>query len=347
MNNNRILARILNKNDFPSFVAGLKKRMTVYGPVARGKSFIFDKIEEFSQLRLDYTSTIIPPKKYFLPSKDALVRFNRKEMHGEMPEIEDKDFTILGVHPCDMQGILRLDFCFERGYYDKIYFSRRKKAILIGASCNPDEFCFCDSVGDHDFKKGYDIFITDIGQSYYITVLTERGEKILDGVNTKDVTEVDIQEAKRTMGRCSNLPGEKIRTDIANIPLLCKGGEDLMLWEDTAKKCLACGTCNLVCPTCYCFDVRDDTEMNLEEGNRYRFWDGCQIEGFAEVSGGESFRKEKKNRQKHRFYKKFRYWVPEYGTPFCVGCGRCRRQCVAKISIVEMANEMARQLQNH
>jgi sulfhydrogenase subunit beta (sulfur reductase) len=87
--------------------------------------------------------------------------------------------------------------------------------------------------------------------------------------------------------------------------------------------------------------VRDEMDLSLKAGARERVWDSCQLEDFAMVAGGHSFRKERTDRQKHRFYRKFRYLMSKYGQPHCVGCGRCIRQCVAKINIVEMANELS------
>ena len=112
------------------------------------------------------------------------------------------------------------------------------------------------------------------------------------------------------------------------------------VWTDVAKKCLGCGTCNLLCPTCYCFDVRDEVELQVTQGTRDRFWDGCMLNEFAEVAGGENFRDKLSNRTRHRLYRKFKYITDKSGELHCVGCGRCTKYCPAKISIVEIINNL-------
>ena len=108
-----------------------------------------------------------------------------------------------------------------------------------------------------------------------------------------------------------------------------------------SKKCLSCGSCNLVCPTCYCFDVTDRLQLNLKDGKRFRRWDSCQLDSFAAVATGENFRTERKNRLKHRLNRKCLYETSDYGKPSCVGCGRCARACVAGIDIKEAINILA------
>lgn len=113
------------------------------------------------------------------------------------------------------------------------------------------------------------------------------------------------------------------------------------IWSKAADKCLSCGNCTNVCPTCYCFDVIDETELDITKGKkRIRVWDSCQNESFALVAGGENFREERSERLRHRFYRKFKYPVDRYGKSFCTGCGRCSRQCMAGIDLKEILNEL-------
>lgn len=331
---------VLPKASMAALVAALKKTYRVFGPTRRGRSTAFDEIEDPADLQLDYTSTILPPKKFVLPPKEKLLDFNIKTGEAREPEQDDKPVAILGIHPCDMQGILRLDFAFSRGHAEASYLDRREKMLFIGTSCNPDEYCFCDAVGTNKFDEGFDLFLSDIGQSYLVDILTERGRDVISGLEMQPVTDIDLYEAFKARERCADHPGRKLVPKASTLALLAKDCEDLDLWEELGERCLACGTCNLVCPTCYCFDVRDELALDLKTGERSRFWDSCQLDEFAEVAGGESFREKRANRQKHRFNRKFRYMAGEYGAPFCVGCGRCSRQCVADIDIVEIANDL-------
>ncbi|MCX7703870.1 MAG: 4Fe-4S dicluster domain-containing protein, partial [Planctomycetota bacterium] len=112
--------------------------------------------------------------------------------------------------------------------------------------------------------------------------------------------------------------------------------------SDVANRCYSCGTCTLVCPSCYCFDVEDDVSLsNLSSGERTRLWDSCQTESFAIVATGENFRKERSHRVRHRLYRKYYYLAEKYGDTFCVGCGRCGRQCTADIDIFDIVSALS------
>ena len=111
-------------------------------------------------------------------------------------------------------------------------------------------------------------------------------------------------------------------------------------WEESAAECVGCGTCNLVCPTCYCFNVEENVDLSVTTGSRERHWDGCMLRKFSEVAGGEVFRESLASRQRHRIFRKFKYISDQTGQPWCVGCGRCTAYCTAKISIVDIVNRL-------
>jgi sulfhydrogenase subunit beta (sulfur reductase) len=106
------------------------------------------------------------------------------------------------------------------------------------------------------------------------------------------------------------------------------------VWEDLGERCLSCGACSHVCPTCYCFDVQDEVALGTRAGERVRVWDSCLLKNHALVAGGENFRASRASRVKFRYYHKQRGFVAEYGRPSCVGCGRCIVACPAAIDIV-------------
>jgi NAD-dependent dihydropyrimidine dehydrogenase PreA subunit len=112
------------------------------------------------------------------------------------------------------------------------------------------------------------------------------------------------------------------------------------LWEELGEKCLACGSCTNVCPTCYCFDVQDEVNLRLNAGERQRTWDSCQLDEFARVAGGENFREARSGRQRHRFMRKGKYIYDMYDRLGCVGCGRCIRTCLVHINIVDGFNRI-------
>lgn len=118
-----------------------------------------------------------------------------------------------------------------------------------------------------------------------------------------------------------------------DIPTLLEAGMNHPVWEEKAERCYSCGSCNLVCPTCYCFNVRDEFDWDMESGRRVREWDGCMLASFAAVAGGHNFRSSKTARYRHRYLRKGLY-APRRVTNeiSCVGCGRCITACTAKIA---------------
>ena len=109
------------------------------------------------------------------------------------------------------------------------------------------------------------------------------------------------------------------------------------------EKCLGCGACTLVCPTCYCFDVNDEVDFSLSAGKRWRVWDSCQFSQFASVAGGHDFRAERSAKQRHRFNRKYQYQAKDTGAVGCVGCGRCARACLVDIKPIDVLNKLYRQ----
>jgi len=336
---------VISKKNFGAWVERLKKEGEVFGPKKRTERFYyFDKVGDVAELAMDYPTTILPPKKFFVPTKEEVIlEFNLKSGEVKAPKPEPaKEIILLGVHPCDMQGLLRLDICWREGNPDSTYLAKRAKSTIIGLTCNPDEHCFCSKVGSNNFREGFDIFLSDLGQGYLAEAFTGKGEKLLALVQVEEASMLDEELAYKAKAKCAEAKGAEFLPKVAELPLLCMDGEELAFWkEDVGARCLACGTCTNVCPTCYCFDVQDEVELDLTRGKRVRSWDSCQLEGFTLVASGEKFMHDQPTRQKHRFYRKFRYLTTKYGgSAFCVGCGRCGRQCTAGISIPETANKL-------
>ena len=115
------------------------------------------------------------------------------------------------------------------------------------------------------------------------------------------------------------------------------------VWQEVGEECLSCGTCSMVCPTCYCYAVFDELNLDASSGQRKRRWDSCLFKDYALVAGGHNFRAERSSRVKNRFFHKQSGFVTQYGRPSCVGCGRCKAYCPAGIDIVEIVNKLRSQ----
>jgi len=327
----------------------------VVGPQAKGPEFAFEPITDPSQLRLDYDTTILPPKKVLQPQQERLAtftlppRFRGGQEGGREPRVEPvieaRPTVLLGVHPCDLHAIRLLDRVFSQDHPDAHYLERRRQTIIVSLEClTPcDEHCFCKDMGTLTAAEGYDLHLTDLGPVYAVDVGTEAGEHLLSRYGTAgEATEADIRRLNEVLSAKWPRFTYRLDFDAAELPALLSTAYDHPLWDELGERCFACGSCTNVCPTCYCFDVFDEVTMALTEGERLRRWDSCQLDEFARVAGGENFREARSARQRHRFMRKGKYIYERFGELGCVGCGRCIRTCVAKISIVEGFNAIHR-----
>jgi sulfite reductase subunit B len=293
---------------------------------------------------LDYDITLLPPSKFLFPAKETLLKFN-VESGPKFQVVNDaKPRALVGVHPDDINAIALLDDVFIKINPDPNYITRRQNTLIIGVNClHPASESFAPSMGTNNADSGYDLLLTDIGIGFMAAVGTKTGAELLNKyANPREVTGEEIarqkevrDEAVTRYQRSLNVPKERL------LKLLQDNYEN-PFWEFRAKSCLSCGSCVMVCPTCFCFDVQDEMALNLIEGERYRNWDGCVLVDFAKVASGENFRHTKGSRFRHRILRKGKYILEKYGRAGCVGCGRCATACLAKIaSPVEAFNAIA------
>jgi sulfhydrogenase subunit beta (sulfur reductase) len=209
---------------------------------------------------------------------------------------------------------------------------------IIGLECNEycDEHASCSLVSANLPNGGYDLFFTDLGDYFIIHVNTQAGEELIDSAGCcKQAGELQMNELAGLREKKKTIFRNEVPIEPRSIPQLFDACFESPVWKELGDICLACGNCTNVCPTCYCFDIMDETDLNPAVGKRCRIWDSCQLEPFAKVAGGENFRKERSARQRHRYYRKFRYPVSKFSRFFCTGCGRCSRACMAGIRLKE------------
>lgn len=325
----------LTKEQFKSFVDALiASDQRVVGVQAKADKFAFDDLRKADDLRLDYDVTILPPKKYVLPPKETLLSF---EVGGGSQSVMDhQKMILLGVHPYDMAAINQMDELFSQGEYDTHYMQRRSLITIIACDVfRPSKNVFAASMNTATIDHGYDMLVTDIGKSYVIEAATEKGKALLAMMNgVKDASHEDINQRKAVWDKNEvQLNQHKLDCKPSFLPKLLEKSYDHPVWEEKARLCYSCGSCNQVCPTCYCFDVQDEVNWDLKTGCRYRAWDGCLLENFATVAGNHNFRKKRADRFRHRFYRKGKYVPAKIGGQIaCVGCGRCINACTADIA---------------
>lgn len=333
----------LKKSDFNEFIKRLAKIQKVVAPVKRGlKNFAFEEVTSSEDISLTYIPTILPPKKYFMPQEESLAQFDKKENKWETV-LEYEELIIFGVHTCDLAGIQCLNMVFSDTPKDINYIVRKNKITIIGFECNAycDEYASCAVVDSHLPKGGYDLFFTELGDAFIVHINTLDGSDIIKKVSLFDIVNENYEnEFKAIRTKKKELFKDEVNVKYKELKPLFDKSPGAKVWDELGKRCVACGNCTNVCPSCYCFDIVDDINLDLNTGIRSRKWDSCQNEEFAKVAGGENFRTERGNRQRHRYMRKFNYPVDKYNRYFCTGCGRCTRSCMAKISLKETINSL-------
>jgi sulfhydrogenase subunit beta (sulfur reductase) len=324
----------ITKNEFGKLVDELIQKGKVFGVKSKGDRFDYDKLESSRELRLDYDVTLQPPKKYFQPPTETLMTFEGQGNYNS--EYDCEKFVLIGVHPYDMIAINQMDILFSNDNYDSHYFARRNNAAIIACDVvNPSKNVFASSMNTAVVKEGFDVLLTDIGDSFIAEAVTEKGEEILAlSKNSKAAGKDDLQKRQDIWDKNKkNLNKHKLNCSVSYLPRLLERAYNNPIWEEKAKTCFSCGSCNQVCPTCYCFGVQDDVDWDLKSGKRDRFWDGCLLDGFTKVAGNHEFRKNRADRFRHRLYRKGKYVPSKIGGQIaCVGCGRCIGACLPDIA---------------
>lgn len=338
--------RFLSETGFRRLVKGLLESRRVFGTIEKDGFPAFGEISAPDELVLSTTPTHLSAKEFFFPQKEVLLKFDIKKPAFE-PVVEATEQAIIGMHPCDIRALGLMDRVFAAGTPDANYLARRSKTLIIGADCVPDAYCFCKSLGNSEVETGFDLFLHRIGKGFLVRTGSERGEEtLLKLASVREPTKKEFSEFQGARDKRESSFKAKLDAPASELPAIYAKSDEAKVWGKIGEICTGCGSCNNVCPTCYCFDVKDEVKASLAEGERVRTWDGCTLEEFAKVAGGHNFRKTRAERLRHRFNRKFRYLSSTFDMLFCVGCGRCSRACLVKINIVEVTNEVIRECHN-
>ncbi len=283
-----------------------------------------------------YRNTIIPAKATFLPQMEEMFSFqkNNNGYHLELSPDQHKRI-IFGIRPCDARAIAIIDKVFTEFYEDPYYVSKRKNTVLIGLSCtNPYDSCFCTSLaGEPAESSDVDLMFTDIGDEFLIEEITDKGKELLATAGmVKRATKADEAKMKKAKAAVSSKVTRRVNTeDITRKLQACFSDKDY--WKKVAAKCISCGVCTLLCPTCYCFDICD--ESSKERGTRYRRWDSCGF-GIYTKMPMENPREEKWRRVRQKVCHKYEFYPMNSEVIACTGCGRCIRLCPVNWDITQV-----------
>lgn len=328
-------AYYLHAGNFGGFVEGMIAEQRVVAPVAKRGKFVFGELESAEELRLDYDVTLLPPKKVFFPPAQPLVNFDGATVSGC---IDPVDTVLFGVHFYDVKGIDMTDYLFRERNADYNYLAQREATTVVASNIQSiAPRSFWGSIGRDVEPQGHDAFLTKLDDGYVLETWTPKGEALVRFGQFRDATPDEValaaavnagvmQHCEEQLPYASEDIARKVRDSFSNEAL----------WDSLAHNCFSCGSCNTVCPTCYCFDVKDAWNLDQSSGTRTRFWDACLTREFAAVTqaGGstENFREHHSSRFRHRFMRKAAYLNEKLGGPACTGCGRCARACTSDLA---------------
>jgi ferredoxin len=306
----------------------------------------FGYLERFGDLVLDYHTTYVAPKRLFLPDNEVLFGFRKTDEGLSVEDSRERwaePRVLFGIHPCDIAALARLDKVFDELFRDPYYEERRANTIIVGMTCgDPADTCFCHVTRTGpDADEGYDLLLTDLGDRYFVRVGSKAGEQLVRRPYFQDAAPADGQLRQEAIARA--IAAFREAPDTAGLTALMAEKYDDPLWDEFSDRCVTCGTCNMVCPTCHCFVLLDKTNVDQTEGKRVRLWDSCHFERFGRMAGGVDVRATKSSRFKHRLYDKFYYCTTRYGVDFCVGCGRCVAFCQCDIDLRDALRKLQEQ----
>ena len=337
--------RLIKKEMLSDAIRRISEEMPVYAPVREDGDVLFRVLEEGMEPLMDYSNSKNAPKNIFFPHTEVMMKYTRTDRGMEISGggEEAKEAVLFGVRPCDALSFILLDMVFDqKEYRDPYYIDKREKTIIISLACvhPPYTTCFCTSVGGSPISsEGADVLLTDIGKNYLVEFITDKGEKLLEkfgdlpkadrGVETlkEEICERAEKEIK------SHIPAREIK------PILDDNFEH-PFWDTIHQRCLACGTCTYLCPTCHCFDISD--EVKGDGGRRIRSWDSCMYWLFTHEASGHNPRPSQKERWRQRVMHKFKYYVDNFQAISCVGCGRCVRYCPVNIDIRKIVEDVSK-----
>ncbi len=271
--------------------------------------------------------TLLPPKDSLFPHTEKM--YSYQVANQDITELtvhnEAEPQIIFGIRPCDMQSIVCMDDVFlTKSFVDDFYKSKRDKLVTVCIGCtNTAQTCFCQSMGlEPAGHAAADIQLNDLGDHYRVTAQTPAGEAVLQEWQGL-LVEADEQAVPPV--DCS------LQVDAKALPGKLAAMFAHPIWQEVSRKCIGCGTCTYLCPTCYCFDM--NVAHNGSEGYRFRCWDSCMFSDYARMAGGHDPRPSKTERIRNRFLHKLEYFNERYGKNLCVGCGRCLEKCPVNVDI--------------
>lgn len=318
--------------DMVQIFADLAKSYDIFAPVLKKGEGCFSDTDVVRYDKVTSLSEIEWSAKSDYSFKEALLAINETlfyftEDRTDVPSISPKGLLIF-VRSCDLHALKRLDQIYMKNGFEDYYYARiREKAKFILMGCK--ESCksgFCVSMGTN-ISENYDAYIKPDGETVFADVKDESLKTAFAGGEAVDVKPDFVTENFEKVTLPKNLSNDSFKLDI---------------WKEYGDRCITCGRCNFVCPTCTCFTMQDIFyKDNPKVGERRRVWASCQVDGYTEIAGGHGFRKDNADRMRFKVMHKIYDYEKRFGYPMCVGCGRCDDVCPEYISYSNLVNKLS------
>jgi ferredoxin len=327
--------------------AQLMAKGTLIAPVKEEAGFNFRQISDARQVDLNFYNTLMSPKSAFFPQTEDFVRYdkNKSVLDAQCVDLKPGPVFLFGVRPCDVKSFEIMDIHFSgTGAVDPYWKKRRETATIFGyafdlnSPAGPADFYQTLGIGAAD-PEGSDIFMIKKGDELLLKAITPKGEKLLAGLSS--LADAAADEQKYFDDTIAAGRSFKTRSTCVDEKVIAKKLEDIFLktefWEKVSDACLSCGACTFVCPTCYCFDICDETLFG--HGVRRRVWDACMFTDFTLEASGHNPRTKVYQRLRQKICHKYSFHIRKYGVISCVGCGRCTRNCPVNIDIFSIVDQ--------
>jgi sulfhydrogenase subunit beta (sulfur reductase) len=354
----------LERDHLQQLLDTLEKRgYRVRGPTVRDRAIVYGDLTSVADLPVGWTDEqdggtyrlkrrndealfgyAVGPDSWKRFLHPPVVRLWRAKPGGNGFQIMEEDEGVpksafIGVRPCEIQAIAIQDKIFLSGEYrDPFYQARRQGLFVVALNCgHAGGTCFCGSMNTGPRAKfGFDLALTEVLEAdrhyFVVEVGTELGAEVLREVPHEAASEEQKAAAERIVAKTASEMGRAM--DTRDIEDLFHRNYENPRWDDVAKRCLTCGNCTMVCPTCFCTSVEDLTDLTGEHAERWRRWDSCFTMDFSYIHGG-SVRSSPMARYRQWMTHKLAGWIDQFDTSGCVGCGRCITWCPVAIDITE------------
>lgn len=355
----------LLRQQFGSLIELLQREgYRVIGPVLRDGAIVYTDIDSVDELpagvllqarpgRLHASETQLPRYFAWANGPQALKpllfkprqplwqagRDARGQLTFSRPEeAPPQAIAVVGVRACDLAALALQDRHFLHGdYADPDYRQPRERLLLIAVNCtHPAETCFCASTGDgpqaHD---GFDLLLDELDSGFIIRAGSDAGRRLLSALALQPVRQDQLDKAAAATEAAAAVQTRTIPPGDLYDALASQRKHER--WNDVAARCLSCGNCTLVCPTCFCSREQDEPQLDGDGSVHVREWDSCFNQGHSYIHG-VVIRGETRYRYRQWLTHKLGAWHRQYGRSGCVGCGRCIAWCPVGIDLCEEVN---------